>query len=205
MRVLFLDLASHAGTIACVDDSRTVVILPVDHRLQDNQLLPALEETLAKAGWSYGDLTHIACVTGPGGFTSLRSAVALANVLADQLKIPVAGIHVSDVYEARVVSRESYVVWMHSTKKTALFIRTFGIDDSKWNEPTFITIDELLTTYDSRLTQYAGELIPEHREQLKDLHLEEAPLKPLEEILPIFLSSASYDTKSLVPWYGRGW
>ena len=73
----------------------------------------------------YPDLTGIACVVGPGWFTSLRVAVAFANTLAWSVpsalrpsprarasepragpngKIKSAGVHLSDLYGARFPS-----------------------------------------------------------------------------------------------------
>ena len=107
--ILFIDLASNHGTLACVAEDRTVALHSIDHRIGDHELIPVLEALLKKAKWQYTDLTHIACVTGPGGFTSLRSGVTLANTLSDQLQIPLCGIHLSDVYAARVETCESHV------------------------------------------------------------------------------------------------
>lgn len=101
MRYLFLDLASHSGLLACVEDQTIKASEPVDHRIGDHELIPLFEKTLDAAGWKAADLTHIACVIGPGGFMSLRVAVAFANTLMHQLKIPIAGIHLSDLYAAR--------------------------------------------------------------------------------------------------------
>lgn len=236
MKVLFLNFASHSDVptegacIACVDDAKTVALMPIDHRMSDDQLMPAIESLLKEAGWRYSDLTNIACVVGPGGFTSLRMAVSLANILADQLQIPVAGIHLSDLYESRVLSHESRenekshdsqlethdFTWFHSTKKTALFVRTFGIADSQWTEPTFVPIDEILTPPSFALAtagrqphplplRWCGELIPEHQAALSSLHLEPASLSSVADTLPSFLASQKYGKDLLQPWYGRGW
>ncbi len=209
MHTLFLDIASHQGSIACVADDSTAAITPVDHRIGDSALMPAVESTLKNAGWSYRDLTHIACVVGPGGFTSLRMGVTLANTLADQLRIPAAGIHVSEVYFARhqppATSHQQFV-WLHSTKKTELFIRTFNIDDSEWQEPTLISLEKLVAGGQRLVAaQWAGELIPAHVEALASLHLQEMPMRPIEDVLPAFLKNQSYGSDLLLPWYGRGW
>src|SRR3989338_1021714 len=119
MNVLFLDIASHQGLIACVSDDAVIESMPVDHRIDDAQLIPTIESTLKKAKWDFRDLTNIACVVGPGGFTSLRVAVAAANTIADQLQIPAVGIHLSDVYAARCNGEQC--IWFHSTKKDFLF------------------------------------------------------------------------------------
>jgi len=78
----------------------------MDGRITDSQIVPFVGKAMEQAGWSYKDLTHIACVTGPGGFTSLRTGIAFSNVLIDQLGLAATGIHVSDLYEARVEAKD---------------------------------------------------------------------------------------------------
>ncbi|TSC59083.1 MAG: Universal bacterial protein YeaZ [Candidatus Peregrinibacteria bacterium Greene0416_19] len=101
MRAFFLDLASNDGLLACVTPEQVVASVPVDHRIDDADLVPLIERTLADAGWEYKDVARVACVTGPGGFTSLRVAVAAVNAMAGVLGIPVCGIHLSEVYRSR--------------------------------------------------------------------------------------------------------
>lgn len=58
---------------------------------QSEKLLPAID-LLLKNNKASGKLKGIGVVVGPGGFTSARIGVAVANALAYGLKIPVAGI-----------------------------------------------------------------------------------------------------------------
>ena len=203
MHTLFLDLASHgsstltagSGLIAAIADDRIVASESLDHRVDDAELVPAVESILKKAGWSYSDLTQIACVIGPGGFTSLRVAVALANTLSSQLKIPACGLHLSDVYAAR---SSAPALWLHSTKKTELFVRVAH------EEPRCINLDELKVIIKKGMT-WMGELIPEHQKIIDVVGALQASLRSLEEVLPGFLSAQKYEKRILQPWYGRGW
>ncbi len=209
MPILFIDLASHStlshegACIACVDDTHTKAIHFIDERISDDGLMPALDHTLASAAWSYEDLTHIACVTGPGGFTSLRMAVSLANVLSDQLHIPLAGVHLSDVYRARAGS-DAGLLWLHSTKRTHVFARTFGIDASQWDEATLVTLEELQSS-GLKPNAWTGELIPEHRAVVEPLGWKEMKITSITDALPQLLQGQEYKKQILVPWYGRGW
>lgn len=208
MRVLFIDLASHSikpdsgACVACVTDAKTESIRFIDHRIGDNGLMPMLLDVLGDAGWTEKDLTHIACVTGPGGFTSLRMAVTLANIYSDQLKIPLAGVHMSDVYQVRAGVDD--FCWLHSTKKTHLFVRGFGKYAAAFPEATLVPIEEFVQKAGSSLS-WAGELIPEHREALASKNMQELSLVPLADALPPFLKRIEYTAKIIVPWYGRGW
>jgi len=219
--ILFIDLASHHGVIACTDEDRVVASIPVDHRIDDVQLVPQVESILKKARCPYQDLTHIACVVGPGGFTSLRVAVALANVLSHELRIPACGIHLSDIFSFRVTGYElretcpstllkagnsklETVMWLHSTKKHELFICSFGDLARQFPEPVRISIDDLRRIL-SKDIQWMGELIPEHQQIADEAGAGEVALKPLEEVLPLFLKRQIYKEQILTPWYGRRW
>jgi len=203
MRILFIDLASHDGLLACVGEDRVVTSVPVDHRIADDELIPLFERMLGDAKCKPQDLTHIACVAGPGGFMSLRVAVAFANTLIHQLKIPGAGIHLSDLIAARVQDAKDFF-WLHSTKKHELFVCGFGSFASVWPEATHVTVDDFLVRVPSGAA-WAGELIPEHETFFRDKKLQRASLRPVLDVLPAFLQKQSFTDALLEPWYGRGW
>jgi tRNA threonylcarbamoyl adenosine modification protein YeaZ len=58
---------------------------------QSEKLLPAID-LLLKNNKAIGKLKGIGVVVGPGGFTSVRIGVAVANALAYGFKVPVVGL-----------------------------------------------------------------------------------------------------------------
>lgn len=232
MKTLFLDLASHSdlpqegACIACVTDATTEAMEYVDHRIGDDELFPLINSVMGKAGWTEKDLTQVACVTGPGGFTSLRMAVTLANTYADLLGIKVAGVRLDEVYEWRVtgdglrvtsdeesmkISKTSNqqpatrnFIWIHATKKTALFVRGFGDYQTLWPEPVLLSLEDLVAQYPEG-AGFAGELLAEQRALLEPKGLKNMALAPLDAILPSFLACQTFGDDRLEPWYGRGW
>jgi len=199
MRTLFLDIASHDGLIACVSDTEVLTYKEVHQRIGDHELMPIIEKCVD----DMSSLTHLACVIGPGGFTSLRVAVSLMNTMSWALNIPSCGIHLSDLYAERVRMCDPSFLWLHSTKKSELFIRGFGDFAEKWPEPILVTLHEA-THNIPKSTLWCGELILEHQEILSHL----CPLSHLEStvvVLPHFLSIQTYNEQILKPWYGRGW
>lgn len=196
MHTLFLNLASHDSLIACTDDQSAKASASVHTRISDAELISMVESVLDEAGWEYRDIGRIACIVGPGGFTSLRVAVTFTNVLCDQLGIPSAGAHLSELYRARVRDGAREVYWFHSTKKDQLFIR-----GGKWDEPTLIFIEEI-ENGTLKIENWVGELINEHRAIIKKDPID---LLPITDVLPKFLASQSYEKQTLTPWYGRGW
>ena len=213
VHTLYIDLASNKGSLALVTEQEVLAIEHIDHRMGDQELLPRLEQLLGaggppagRASWAWGDIQRIACVVGPGGFMSLRVAVALANTLADQLQIPIAGVHLSEVYKARTQN----ALWLHSTKKQELFVREFGDNAKIWPEATHVTLEDLITTirtWPAKPLFWVGELIPEHQKALavSVAEIRESPLRRPEDVFPKFVKSLSYQKQILEPWYGRGW
>lgn len=99
MRVLGLDTATRATTVALLDTERSDD--PVEARddppprsrpRHAGKLLLSIDEVLGRAGLSYEDLDRVVVGTGPGTFTGLRIGIATARGLAHGLGIPLAGV-----------------------------------------------------------------------------------------------------------------
>ncbi|MEO8581286.1 MAG: hypothetical protein ABI425_01760 [Patescibacteria group bacterium] len=58
---------------------------------RDQDLLKDINLFLQEKGKKLQDLTEIHVATGPGGFTSLRTSIAIAQALAFGLQIPING------------------------------------------------------------------------------------------------------------------
>lgn len=201
MKTFALDLASHHGCIACCDGG-ACTLSAVDHRIGDDELLPLVEAVVARGGWTMQQIERVACVTGPGGFTSLRVAVTLANTIAAELGVPRAGLHLSDLWKARCTQAD--MLWLHSTKKTELFVRGFGAHAALWPEPVLLPLAEVVAQCPHG-AYWCGELIPEHQTALQEYALVQATATPVESILPNMVQSLLYSSHPLEPWYGRGW
>jgi tRNA threonylcarbamoyladenosine biosynthesis protein TsaB len=90
---LALDAAATAGTIAVLRDGVPVAQREVAMRSDaEERFLPAILATLADAGVGLPDLARIACGAGPGSFTSLRVAAAIAKGLAEGRGLPLVAM-----------------------------------------------------------------------------------------------------------------
>ncbi len=196
MLTLFLDFCSHRKIIAVVRDGDTIVEKELADHTDEATVMPAVAECVHKAGSAFTKLERIAAVTGPGGFMSQRVGLSIANALSWSLKIPIGGLHLSDLYAMRV---DGDALWIHSTKKQLLFIRGYGKYKAMWPEPVTITLDELQKVKEG---SYVGEVLPE---QAAVLHIKPlAAMKPISDVVPNVLETISYGKTALVPWYGRG-
>ncbi len=80
MITLAIDASTYIGTVAVLRD-RVVVAEgeAVMRGEQEERLMPAVVATLGEAGCSVRDVTRVICGAGPGSFTSLRIAGAIAK------------------------------------------------------------------------------------------------------------------------------
>lgn len=193
---LFLDTASNQHGLALCENKETLSIRSLPKET-DTVLVPAIENILKENAKTYGDLTNLACVTGPGGFTSLRVGIATINALAYTLRIPSTGIHLSELWRARVKSFDSNFLWLHSTRRTQIFAKKFG---GAKHPIELLDIKDIANIRGS----YVGELLPEHKKLLASCTpIPENDLLPIEEMLPKFLAKLNYVEMQLLPWYGR--
>src|SRR5690606_19867103 len=80
---LALDAAAPIGTVAVLRDGELVARRTIVMRSADEErYLPAALDALEECGASATALDHVVCGAGPGSFTSLRVAGAIAKGLA---------------------------------------------------------------------------------------------------------------------------
>jgi len=104
VRLLAIDSATERLALAAIDDGRMAgeAVVRADCRVDpldldggaaaSAQALPMLMALLQRLGWTFADLDAIAFGRGPGGFTGLRTACAVAQGLAWGQGIPVVPV-----------------------------------------------------------------------------------------------------------------
>ena len=106
MRLLAIDSATERLALAAVDDGRSDASSALPARTAcrvealdleggasaSAQALPAALALLQRLGWGFADLDAIAFGRGPGGFTGLRTACAVAQGLAFGQGLPVVPV-----------------------------------------------------------------------------------------------------------------
>ena len=83
MITLALEASTYTGSVAVIRDGVVVAERETAMRgVDEERLMPAVADALAEAGVAPNEIDRIACGEGPGSFTSLRIAGAIAKGLA---------------------------------------------------------------------------------------------------------------------------
>lgn len=111
MRLLILDGSLARCSAALLRGGALVAeTIAEGARSQPTALPPLAEAMLAEAG---GAVEALAVVVGPGGFTGLRAAIALAEGMALGLGVPLIGVTTGEALAAALPEalRDSHAVW----------------------------------------------------------------------------------------------
>ena len=93
MITLVLESSTYAGSAALIDGTRVIAERSVAMRGREHEaLMPAVAELLDAAALVPGELERVVCGAGPGSFTSLRIAGAIAKGLAFAALCPLVPI-----------------------------------------------------------------------------------------------------------------
>jgi tRNA threonylcarbamoyladenosine biosynthesis protein TsaB len=90
---LSLDASTYDGSVAVLRDGVVVAEDTIAMRGErEERLMPAVAAALNAAGAVPQEVQRIVCGEGPGSFTSLRIAAAIAKGLASAITVPVYGV-----------------------------------------------------------------------------------------------------------------
>lgn len=93
MLTLALDASTYVGSVVLLRDGAIVAEREVAMRGRDaERLMPAVADALESAGVAPRDLARIVCGGGPGSFTSLRIAGAIAKGIALATERPLLAV-----------------------------------------------------------------------------------------------------------------
>jgi tRNA threonylcarbamoyladenosine biosynthesis protein TsaB len=130
MRILAMDGALARASAAVWADGRVLARASADGARGQPTALPVLvRQVLAEAGLVASSLDAVAAVVGPGGFTGLRAALALAQGLALAAGCPAIGVTTGEALAAGVPAarRAGREVWCCiDTRRGRLVLERFA-------------------------------------------------------------------------------
>jgi tRNA threonylcarbamoyladenosine biosynthesis protein TsaB len=103
MRVLALDAATEACSVALLSNGEVMVRIVDSGKSSAQQILSLVEEVMAEGQVSLSMLDGIAASIGPGAFTGVRISVAVAQGLAFGADLPVAPVSTLEALALQVL------------------------------------------------------------------------------------------------------
>lgn len=197
MLCLIINTASQYHELLLTNDTKIISHASWrSERKEATILLPKIQELLNEQSKELQDLTHILVVTGPGGFTSIRVGVTIANTLAYSLDISAAGISLFDWWNHKLRGETDYLLLSSSTSDL-VFAQGFG--NAAERVPSFrLQVIQELDTGDAILR---GELIEKHRDQLPQFEPSQLHEKTVD-VAELF-GSVEWKEEVVEPLYGR--
>ena len=97
-------------------------------------LIPEIEALLARAGLALGELDAIAFGRGPGSFTGLRTAAAVAQGLGFGTGVPVLAVDtlLAVAEEARAASGENRILALLDARMDEVYFAAYEYQDGAW-------------------------------------------------------------------------
>lgn len=92
MRILAIDTATEACSVALYNDGSTLAHFELCPREHTQRILPLVKDILSESGVSLAELDALAFGRGPGSFTGVRIGIGIAQGLALGASLPMAGV-----------------------------------------------------------------------------------------------------------------
>jgi len=126
MRVLTLDSAVGRCAVTCIVDGALAAGEHVESARGQPALLASMaQRVLQTAGIAAARLGLIAVTVGPGSFTGIRSALAMAQGLALSIGVPVVGVTVGEALGAALPHLGQRALWTAIPSRPGrLFVET---------------------------------------------------------------------------------
>ncbi len=135
MIVLALETSQHQGGVALRRADGTVDVEAMASGRHNDDLMPAIDRVVRRAGLTPADLDAIALSVGPGGFTGLRIAVSTAKMLAYATGASIVAVPTAEVVvEGSAVDGAGHGTLMVvlPTKRQSLWSAPFERSGGKW-------------------------------------------------------------------------
>ena len=172
-------------------------------------LIPAIESLLREAGVPLADLDAIVFGRGPGSFTGLRTACAVAQGLGFGARVPVLAVDtlLAVAEEARLVAGVTQVVAVLDARMDEVYCAAYEFDGAAWRQhqaPALSRPEQVALAPDWAL---AGNALQLHRGRLPAARLEVEALPTATALLrlapALIAAGRAQDAAHALPLYIR--
>jgi tRNA threonylcarbamoyladenosine biosynthesis protein TsaB len=199
--VLVIEASTSDASVALIRDDELLIqeLVPSHHSgtgKRSEGLMPAIAKCLAYANVVPKQLASIVCGGGPGGFTSLRSAAAIAKGMCTALRIPLYALSTMELLVAAAQLPAGWYVTALDAGRDEVYATTVRIADEQPElGPVLVVPPDQLHALASEMH---ATLVGPHREI--DVIPRAACALPLLDAL---FSRGPVDPETWEPAYGR--
>jgi tRNA threonylcarbamoyladenosine biosynthesis protein TsaB len=118
MKILAIDTATEACSVALLNEGIQDVIFDICPQQHSQRILPMIDEILSKHGLTVNDLDALAYGRGPGSFTGVRIATGIVQGLALGADLPVI-----EVSTLAAMAQQNYMQNGHRVSKVLIDAR----------------------------------------------------------------------------------
>jgi tRNA threonylcarbamoyladenosine biosynthesis protein TsaB len=142
--LLAVDTSGKNGSLALAraeqNAFQVLELVPLAGRMYSAQLIPSLQEALARQRLKKTDIDAFAVASGPGSFTGLRVGLSTAKALSEVLHKPIAAVSVLEA-AARVTNVDTHVIVALDAGRKQVFVGDYNFS-SKQRQETLVTWEE---------------------------------------------------------------
>lgn len=168
MTILALDTSGPACSVAVLAQGVLRYEARAVNRLTHSEsLMPMAQEALQKSGVFLEDLSHLACVVGPGSFTGVRIGVAAAQGMARGLGIPCIAINALEAMAWGTCLANAVICTIRDARSSQVYGAAFRdgkrlINDCALKLTEFLDAVSLL----GERLYFLGDGVPVHHDQI---------------------------------------
>ena len=220
MKILALETATIAGSVAVVDDIKGLIgEVRVDVRVAHSErLMPSIEWLLNASGLTINDIDAIGVSIGPGSFTGLRIGLSTAKGLAFSTGKPLVPVKTLDAFARTLVYCSYTICPMLDARKNEVYAGLYKWEGDLCNNivpGTAVDPEELLNKIKgSGPILFTGDGALKYREVIEKILKKDAIFAPSYRMSPAASSVAEIafeileqgglpDPVSIVPFYIR--
>jgi tRNA threonylcarbamoyladenosine biosynthesis protein TsaB len=157
--MLGIDTAGRSGSVALVDETQVLASFYLRQAPPfSSQLMRLVDAVCAQVGCRIADLGGFAVSLGPGGFTSLRVALATAQGLAMATGKPLVGCSTFEALVAMAAGWHGIVCPVLEARRGEVYAAFYSQQDATVHEimPGMVTTPEALCTLVTERTLFLG-------------------------------------------------
>jgi len=220
MKILALETATIAGSVAVVDDNKGLIgEVRVDVKVAHSErLMPSVEWLLNASGLSINDIDVFAVSIGPGSFTGLRIGLSTAKGLAFSTGKPLVPVKTLDAFARTLVYCSYPICPMLDARKNEVYAGLYRWENDlckKIMPETAISPEDLLNKLKGNgPVLFTGDGTLKYREVIEATLKKDAVFAPSYRMSPSASSVAEIafetlkqddlpDPVSIIPFYIR--